>query len=71
MNPIKDFKKLTNEQWLNLFDVRYIARGGNVKSWKIATRQNEPKCVKESFDQPDAVVIVPFHKVKNKMVILL
>ncbi len=69
MYPIKHFKKLTAEKWLNLFDVRYVARSGNEKSWKIATRQEEPKCVKESYDQPDAVVIVPFHKATDKMVI--
>jgi len=69
MNQIKDFKKLTAEKWLNLFDVRYVARSGDEKSWKIATRQREPKCINDSFDQLDAVVIVPFHKVKDKMVI--
>jgi ADP-ribose pyrophosphatase len=69
MNPIKHFKKLTDEKWLNLFDVRYVAKSGDEKSWKIATRQEEPKCVQESYDRPDAVVIVPFHKEKDKIVI--
>jgi ADP-ribose pyrophosphatase len=69
MNQIKNFKKLTDEKWLNLFDVRYVARNGDEKSWKIATRQKEPKCVKGRYERPDAVVIVPFHNVKNKMVI--
>ncbi len=69
MNPIMHFKKLTNEKWLNLFDVRYMARSGDERSWKIATRQLKPKCVKDSYEQPDAVVIVPFHKDKKKMVI--
>ena len=69
MNAIKHFKKLTDEKWLNLFDVRYIARNGDEKSWKIATRQEEPKCVKNCYEQPDAVVIVPFHNVEKKMVI--
>jgi ADP-ribose pyrophosphatase len=69
MNQIKNFKKLTDEKWLNLFDVRYVARNGDERSWKIATRQKEPKCVKCRYERPDAVVIVPFHNVKNKMVI--
>ena len=69
MNPIMHFKKLTSEKWLNLFDVRYIARRGDERSWTIATRQIEPKCVKDSYAQPDAVVIVPFHKNEKKMVI--
>lgn len=70
MNPIRHFKKLTDEKWLNLFDVRYVTRSGDEKSWKMATRQKEPKCIKNNYEQPDAVVIVPFHTAKNKMVII-
>jgi ADP-ribose pyrophosphatase len=70
MIKIEDFKKLTDEKWLNLFGVRYITRSGDERSWKIATRQKEPKCVKGNYEQPDAVVIVPFHKGKDKMVII-
>ena len=70
MIKIKDSKKLTAEKWLNLFEVRYIARTGNEKSWQIASRQNEPKCVTGSYQQPDAVVIVPLHIIKDKMVII-
>ena len=69
MSLINHFKKLTDEKWLNLFDVRYVDRSGDEKFWKIATRQKEPKCIKNSYEQPDAVVIVPFHKDKGKMVI--
>ena len=67
---IKDSSKLTAERWLNLFDVKYVAETGEEKSWQIASRQKEPKCVTGRYQQPDAVVIVPFHTVKNKMVIL-
>ena len=67
---IKDSSKLTAERWLNLFDVKYVAKTGEEKSWQIASRQKEPKCVTGRYQQPDAVVIVPFHTVKNKMVIL-
>lgn len=70
MNPVRHFKKLTDEKWLNLFDVRYVTRSGDEKSWKMATRQKEPKCIKDNYEQPDAVVIVPFHTAKNKMVII-
>ena len=67
---IKDSSKLTAERWLNLFDVKYVAETGEEKSWQIASRQKEPKCVTGRYQQPDAVVIVPFHTVRNKMVIL-
>ena len=69
MVEIKGSRKLTGEKWLNLFEVRYVARTGDEKSWQIASRQKEPKCITGRYHRPDAVVIVPFHTVKNKMVI--
>ena len=69
MIEIKESKKLTDERWLNLFDVRYVTKTGDEKSWQLATRQKVPKCVTGRYDRPDAVVIVPFHTEKDKMVI--
>jgi ADP-ribose pyrophosphatase len=70
MTPIRGYKKLTDEKWLNLFKVNYIAKNGKDKSWKIASRQKRPKCVTGRYDRPDAVVIVPFHSATKKMVII-
>jgi len=67
---IKRYRKLTAEKWLNLFEVGYITRTGNEKSWQLASRQKEPKCITGSYHRPDAVVIVPFHTTWNKMVII-
>jgi ADP-ribose pyrophosphatase len=69
MIEIRESQKLTHQKWLNLFDVKYVAKTGDEKSWQLATRQKEPKCVTGRYDRPDAVVIVPFHKAKDKMVI--
>jgi ADP-ribose pyrophosphatase len=66
---IKGSRKLTAEKWLNLFEVRYIDRTGNKKSWQLASRQNEPRCLTGNYQRPDAVVIVPFHAVRDKLVI--
>lgn len=70
MLKIKGSRKLTTEKWLNLFEVRYITRTGNEKSWQMASRQNEPKCIIGGYQRPDAVVIVPFHAVRHKLVII-
>jgi ADP-ribose pyrophosphatase len=70
MKPMKDYRKLTDEKWLNLFEVNYVTKNGEDRSWKIASRQKQPKCVSGHYDRPDAVVIVPFHTAKNKMVII-
>ena len=66
---IVDSQKLTNLKWLNMFNVSYTDKNGNKRIWEIASRASEPKCVKGDFYIPDAVVIVPFHKTKKKMVI--
>jgi ADP-ribose pyrophosphatase len=66
---IIDSKKLTNLKWLNLFNVSYVDKNGVHKIWQVASRVKEPKCVTKDFAQPDAVVMVPFHKSKKKMVI--
>jgi ADP-ribose pyrophosphatase len=58
MIAIKESKKLTHQKWLNLFDVKYVAKTGDEKSWQLATRKKEPKCVTGRYDQPDAVVMV-------------
>jgi ADP-ribose pyrophosphatase len=61
--------KLTNLQWLNMFDVAYKDKSGRDKSWQVATRARQPKCISGQFADPDAVVIVPFHIAENKIVI--
>lgn len=66
---IVDSQKLTNLKWLNMFNVSYTDKNGNKRIWEIASRASEPKCVKGNFSIPDAVVIVPFHKTKKKMVV--
>jgi len=66
---IKQAKKLTDSKWLNLFEVHYVDRNGADKSWQLATRAEEPKCVSGRFEQPDAVIIVALHRSKEKLVI--
>jgi ADP-ribose pyrophosphatase len=66
---IKKADKLTNLKWLNLFDVAYKDKNGLNKSWQVATRARQPKCVSGRFTEPDAVIIVPFHTSENKLVI--
>ena len=56
-------------KWLNLFDVSYKDKNGLDKSWQVATRSGQPKCVSGRFTEPDAVMIVPFHTSENKLVI--
>ena len=66
---IKKTHKLTRQKWLNLFDIEYCDKNDRTKSWQMASRKDEPKCITADYSVPDAVVIVPFHSDRKKMVI--
>ena len=65
---IKKAQKLTHQKWLNLFDVTFTDKNRKEKSWQLATREDQPKCITGNFEEPDAVVIVAFHKDQEKVV---
>jgi ADP-ribose pyrophosphatase len=67
---IFDCKKLTDKKWLNLFDVSYFDKNGNEKLWQVATRDSIPRCITGNFNQPDAVLMIPFHRTEQKLVII-
>lgn len=66
---IRGAQKLTDLKWLNMFEASYADKTGRVRSWQIASRAKQPKCITQKFGAPDAVVIVPFHTTENKIVI--
>ena len=61
MVKIRSSQKLTDLKWLNMFEVAYVDKSGRNRSWQVASRAKEPKCITKQFAVPDAVVIVPFH----------
>ncbi len=67
---IEKLRKTTNYRFVNMFELDYRDMKGQHKIWQFASRHQEPRCITQSFDVPDAVVIVPFHKTKNKLVII-
>ncbi len=67
---IKKVNKVTDYKHLNLFEIEYADMVGNDKTWQLATRAIEPKCVSGDFKDPDAVVIVPFHIKKDRLVLI-
>jgi ADP-ribose pyrophosphatase len=66
---IEQADKLTNLKWLNMFDVTYVDKNSRTRSWQVVSREKTPKCISGKFRLPDAVVIVPFHVAKRKVVI--
>ncbi len=67
---INEIKKITDFKHVNMFMVNYTDKLGNQKKWQVATRAVEPKCVSGDFEIPDAVVIVPYHTEKEKLVVI-
>ena len=54
--------RITDHKFLNLVSVRYQDRKGADKQWIYATRGNEKR--------PDAVVIVPYHRKTDRLVLI-
>ncbi len=67
---IIELKQITHCSHLNLFSLRYKDRVNNEKSWIFASRLAKPCIAGNEIIAPDAVVIVPFHKEKNRLVII-
>ncbi len=67
---IVELKKISDCKHLNLFSVKYRDRLEHDKSWVFASRRKKPYIMEKDRVNPDAVVIVPFHKKKNKLVII-
>ncbi len=63
-------QKLTDFPHLNLYQTQYEDRLGQSKSWVFASRQDPPRIVSKQWDTPDAVVIVPYHVSRHKLVII-
>jgi ADP-ribose pyrophosphatase len=55
-------EKITDNRHLNLISVKYQDRNTTEKSWIYATRGNETR--------PDAVVVVPYHRTEEKLVLI-
>ena len=66
---IKEAIKLAESKWLNLFDIRWVDKSGNDRSWQMVSRESEPKYFTGQFEPGDAVVVVPYHTGYDKLVV--
>lgn len=63
MINILNVAKLTDQKWLNLFDVEYTTKNGNTAHWTFASRKKEILELKPGTPiKADAVVIIPLLK---------
>ncbi|WP_319409370.1 NUDIX domain-containing protein [uncultured Desulfosarcina sp.] len=51
--------------------IRYIDRDGQTKTWQMAPREKTgPKCFTRRLASADAVVIVPYHRERQQLVVI-
>jgi ADP-ribose pyrophosphatase len=67
---IQSVKKITDLQYLNMFEIEYQDAEGRNRVWCFASRNDPPRYLADGPIVPDAVVIVPFHAGKNRLVII-
>ena len=69
---VKNIEALAQTKFLSLYNANYINKGGNKKTWTIATRKSKEVLEDQFFngkeDKVDAVVILAYHKEEKKLV---
>lgn len=74
MTKINKLDILSKNKFLSLYNANYTNKGGKENNWTIASRKDEETLKEIYFEgvesKEDAVVIVPFHKESNKLVII-
>ena len=65
------YSKLFRNAHLGLYEIGYTDRSGSRKTWTVASRQKAgPKCMTGKMDAADAVVIVPYHRKRDRLVVI-
>ena len=66
---IIDTVAIARSKWLNLFEVTYRDHREVVRTWQMTSRGVDPKLVTNSMEIADAVIIVPYHVERRRLVI--
>ncbi|MBT8339981.1 MAG: NUDIX hydrolase [Desulfatitalea sp.] len=67
---IIDSTIITQLKFVTLFAVSYLDRKGHTKRWHMVSRGSQPKCITGDQRRPDAVIIVPYHRKAQKLVVI-
>ena len=63
-------KKRLEAKHLKFYEIIYLDRNKKTKVWNLATRQETPRCMSKDYENPDAVMIVPYHLEEKKLVMI-
>ena len=61
---------VTKLKFVTLFAVNYLDRKGTLKNWHMVSREEQPKCITQNNQRPDAAIIVPYHAREDKLVVI-
>ncbi len=61
---------LNKIKFVTLFAISYLDRKGNPKRWHMVSRTEQPKCITGDNLRPDATIIVPYHRQKQKLAVI-
>lgn len=71
---IKKLIPIRKSKFLSMYEMKYISKNNEEKSWMLATRKSEEELKKIYFDgakeNMDAVVMIPYHVDEEKLVII-
>ena len=74
MGKIKEIKTLVKTKFISLYDIKYLNKNNQEKSWTVASRKSkdilEGIYLENKKDKVDAVIICAYHKQQNKLVII-
>ena len=74
MGKVKKLDMLAETKFLKLYDATYEDKLGNEGHWTLSSRKSK-ECLEGQYfegkkEEPDAVVIVPYHKDEEKLVLI-
>jgi ADP-ribose pyrophosphatase len=61
---------VTKLKFVTLFAVSYLDRKASTRGWHMVSRCDTPKCITGKIRQPDATIIVPYHREQQKLVVI-
>ncbi len=74
MGKIREIKTLVETKFISLYDIKYLNKNNQEKSWTVASRKSkdilEGIYLENKKDKVDAVIICAYHKQQNKLVII-
>lgn len=67
---IIDSTIVTKLKFVTLYAISYFDRKDNKKTWHMVSRGEQPKCITGKNQDADATIIVPYHHIEQKLVVI-